>query len=72
MSAGGVRSPERTADIHLPTLSQVILVQEQMSKNRIIVETDPKKGLVMASVTSCVAPTARALCRAIADSLPRP
>lgn len=25
-----------------------------MSKNRIIVETEPKKGLVMASVTSCV------------------
>lgn len=33
---------------------KVILVQEQLSKNRIIVETDPKKGLVQASVTSCV------------------
>ncbi|KAM0750249.1 beta and beta-prime subunits of DNA dependent RNA-polymerase [Meredithblackwellia eburnea MCA 4105] len=31
---------------------KVILVQEQLSKNRIIVETDPKKGLVQASVTS--------------------
>lgn len=30
---------------------KVILVQEQLSKNRIIVETDPKKGLVQASVT---------------------
>jgi len=31
---------------------KVILVQEQLSKNRIIVETDPRKGNVMASVTS--------------------
>lgn len=31
---------------------KVILVQEQLSKNRIIVETDSKKGLVQASVTS--------------------
>ncbi len=31
---------------------KVILVQEQMSKNRIIVETDPKKNTAMASVTS--------------------
>lgn len=31
---------------------KVILVQEQLSKNRIIVEADPKKGLVQASVTS--------------------
>ncbi|CED85369.1 beta and beta-prime subunits of dna dependent rna-polymerase [Phaffia rhodozyma] len=31
---------------------KVILVQEQLSKNRIIVETDPRKGLVMASVQS--------------------
>ncbi|BGP27572.1 DNA-directed RNA polymerase III subunit RPC2 [Rhodotorula toruloides] len=31
---------------------KVILVQEQLSKNRIIVETEPKKGLVQASVTS--------------------
>ncbi|ORY86026.1 hypothetical protein BCR35DRAFT_302666 [Leucosporidium creatinivorum] len=31
---------------------KVILVQEQLSKNRIIVETDEKKGLVQASVTS--------------------
>lgn len=30
---------------------KVILVQEQLSKNRIIVETDSKKGLVQASVT---------------------
>lgn len=30
---------------------KVILVQEQLSKNRIIVETDEKKGLVQASVT---------------------
>lgn len=31
---------------------KVILVQEQLSKNRIIVEADPKKDLVQASVTS--------------------
>ncbi len=31
---------------------KVILVQEQLSKNRIIVETDRKKGIVQASVTS--------------------
>lgn len=31
---------------------KVILVQEQLSKNRIIVEADTKKGLVQASVTS--------------------
>ncbi|CUA70973.1 DNA-directed RNA polymerase III subunit C2 [Rhizoctonia solani] len=31
---------------------KVILVQEQLSKNRIIVETDPVKGIVQASVTS--------------------
>ncbi|GAO46246.1 hypothetical protein G7K_0481-t1 [Saitoella complicata NRRL Y-17804] len=31
---------------------KVILVQEQLSKNRIIVEAEPKKGLVQASVTS--------------------
>lgn len=30
---------------------KVILVQEQLSKNRIIVETDAKKALVQASVT---------------------
>jgi DNA-directed RNA polymerase III subunit RPC2 len=30
---------------------KVILVQEQLSKNRIIVETDPKKDIVQASVT---------------------
>lgn len=30
---------------------RVILVQEQLSKNRIIVENDPKKGIVQASVT---------------------
>jgi DNA-directed RNA polymerase III subunit RPC2 len=30
---------------------KVILVQEQLSKNRVIVETDPKKGVVSASVT---------------------
>lgn len=30
---------------------KVILVQEQLSKNRIIVEADTKKGLVQASVT---------------------
>ena len=34
---------------------KVILVQEQLSKNRIIVETDPVKGVVQASCTSCVA-----------------
>ena len=39
---------------------KVILVQEQLSKNRIIVETDPKKGLVQASVTSCAASQLRA------------
>ena len=32
---------------------KVILVQEQLSKNRIIVETDPVKGVVQASCTSC-------------------
>jgi DNA-directed RNA polymerase III subunit RPC2 len=32
---------------------KVILVQEQLSKNRIIVETDPSKGTATASVTSC-------------------
>ncbi|PSS09193.1 hypothetical protein M430DRAFT_69614 [Amorphotheca resinae ATCC 22711] len=31
---------------------KVILVQEQLSKNRVIVESDPKKGIVSASVTS--------------------
>ncbi|CAK9437258.1 uncharacterized protein LODBEIA_P16360 [Lodderomyces beijingensis] len=31
---------------------KVILVQEQLSKNRIIVESDEKKGIVQASVTS--------------------
>ncbi|KDQ20564.1 hypothetical protein BOTBODRAFT_26567 [Botryobasidium botryosum FD-172 SS1] len=31
---------------------KVILVQEQLSKNRIIVETDPAKGMVQASVIS--------------------
>lgn len=30
---------------------KVILVQEQLSKNRVIVETDPKKNTVTASVT---------------------
>jgi len=30
---------------------KVILVQEQLSKNRIIVESEPKKGIVQASVT---------------------
>ena len=33
---------------------KVILVQEQLSKNRIIVETDPVKGVVQASCTSYV------------------
>lgn len=33
---------------------KVILVQEQLSKNRIIVETDNVKGIVQASCTSCV------------------
>lgn len=32
---------------------KAILVQEQLSKNRIIVETDPKKEIVQASVTRC-------------------
>ncbi|PQE03149.1 hypothetical protein CJF30_00005674 [Rutstroemia sp. NJR-2017a BBW] len=31
---------------------KVILVQEQLSKNRVIIEADPKKGIVSASVTS--------------------
>ncbi|MCJ1307224.1 DNA-directed RNA polymerase III core subunit ret1 [Agyrium rufum] len=31
---------------------KVILVQEQLSKNRVIVESDPKKDIVQASVTS--------------------
>jgi DNA-directed RNA polymerase III subunit RPC2 len=30
---------------------KVILVQEQLSKNRVIIETDQKKGMVSASVT---------------------
>ena len=30
---------------------KVILVQEQLSKNRVLVETEPKKGIVQASVT---------------------
>ncbi|KDN36391.1 beta and beta-prime subunits of DNA dependent RNA-polymerase [Tilletiaria anomala UBC 951] len=34
---------------------KVILVQEQLSKNRIIVEADTKKGIVLASVTSSTA-----------------
>ena len=34
---------------------KVILVQEQLSKNRVIVETDVKKGMVQASVTRYVA-----------------
>lgn len=34
---------------------KVILVQEQLSKNRIIVELDSVKGIVQASCTSCVA-----------------
>ncbi|KAH9929477.1 beta and beta-prime subunits of DNA dependent RNA-polymerase [Fomitopsis serialis] len=33
---------------------KVILVQEQLSKNRIIVEVDPTKGIVQASCTSCI------------------
>ena len=33
---------------------KVILVQEQLSKNRIIVEIDPAKHIVQASCTSCV------------------
>lgn len=33
---------------------KVILVQEQLSKNRVIVETDVKKGIVSASVTRYV------------------
>ena len=33
---------------------KVILVQEQLSKNRVIVEADPKKETVQASVTRCV------------------
>ncbi|KAI7933277.1 hypothetical protein MJO28_017749 [Puccinia striiformis f. sp. tritici] len=31
---------------------KVILVQEQLSKNRILIETDSRKGTIMASVTS--------------------
>lgn len=30
---------------------KVILVQEQLSKNRILIETDSRKGTIMASVT---------------------
>ena len=33
---------------------KVILVQEQLSKNRVIVEADTKKGIVQASVTRSV------------------
>jgi DNA-directed RNA polymerase III subunit RPC2 len=36
---------------------KVILVQEQLSKNRVIVETDTKKGIVSASVTRFVNPS---------------
>lgn len=43
---------------------KVILVQEQLSKNRIIVETEPKKGLVQASVTSYV-PSCWKLCHLV-------
>jgi DNA-directed RNA polymerase III subunit RPC2 len=35
---------------------KVILVQEQLSKNRVIVESDPKKGIVSASVTRFYSP----------------
>jgi len=35
---------------------KVILVQEQLSKNRVIVEADIKKGIVSASVTRLVLP----------------
>ena len=35
---------------------KVILVQEQLSKNRVIVEAEPKKEIVQASVTRCVMP----------------
>ena len=33
---------------------KVILVQEQLSKNRVIVEADPKKDIVQASVTRSI------------------
>jgi len=33
---------------------KVILVQEQLSKNRVIVEADPRKEIVQASVTRYV------------------
>lgn len=33
---------------------KVVLVQEQLSKNRVIVEAEPRKGLVQASVTRYV------------------
>lgn len=36
---------------------KVILVQEQLSKNRVIVESDTKKGIVSASVTRLVGTT---------------
>jgi DNA-directed RNA polymerase III subunit RPC2 len=38
---------------------KVILVQEQLSKNRVIVEADPKKGVVSASVTRQIPPSQR-------------
>jgi DNA-directed RNA polymerase III subunit RPC2 len=40
---------------------KVILVQEQLSKNRIIVETDSVKGVVQASCTSCVVCSSHAI-----------
>jgi DNA-directed RNA polymerase III subunit RPC2 len=33
---------------------KVILVQEQLSKNRILIETDSRKGTIMASVTRSI------------------
>jgi DNA-directed RNA polymerase III subunit RPC2 len=36
---------------------KVILVQEQLSKNRVIVEAEPKKDIVQASVTRYVSPS---------------
>lgn len=52
VSLDASRPPTSQPAHAFPRPAQVILVQEQMSKNRIIVATDPKKGLVMAEVTS--------------------
>jgi DNA-directed RNA polymerase beta subunit len=48
---------------------KVILVQEQLSKNRVIVEAEPKKEIVQASVTRWAGLTEK-ICWCEADVLP--